>query len=37
MPVLRGLKAVQLDALEPALAKLAAHTRTILDELRSQP
>ncbi len=37
MPVLRGLKAVQLDAPEPALARLAAHTRTTLDELRGQP
>ena len=36
MPVLRGVKALQLDAPNPALAKLAAHTRTTLDELRGQ-
>lgn len=36
LPVLRGLKAVQLDAPDPALAKLAAHTRTTLDALRGQ-
>lgn len=36
MPVLRGVKALQLDAPDPALAKLAAHTRTTLDELRGQ-
>ena len=34
MPVLRGIKALQLDAPDPALAPLAAHTRTSLDELR---
>ncbi|GAA4049520.1 hypothetical protein GCM10022409_40150 [Hymenobacter glaciei] len=34
MPVLRGLKALQLDAPDPALAPLAAYTRTSLDELR---
>ena len=34
MPVLRGIKALQLDAPDPALAPLAAHTRTTLDELR---
>lgn len=34
MPVLRGLKALQLDAPDPALAALAAHSRTSLDELR---
>ena len=34
MPVLRGLKALQLDAPDPTLAPLAAHTRTTLDELR---
>jgi hypothetical protein len=34
MPVLRGLKALQLDAPDPALAPLAAHSRTSLDELR---
>ncbi len=33
-PVLRGLKAVQLDAPDPALTRMAAHTRTTLDELR---
>ena len=36
MPVLRGVKALQLDAPDPALAKLAAHTRTSLDHLRGQ-
>lgn len=36
VPVLRGIKALQLDAPDPALAKLAAHTRTTLDELRGQ-
>lgn len=36
MPVLRGVKALQLDAPDPALAKLAAHTRTTLDHLRGQ-
>ena len=36
MPVLRGIKALQLDAPDPALAPLAAHTRTTLDELRGQ-
>ena len=34
MPVLQGIKALQLDAPDPALAPLAAHTRTTLDELR---
>ena len=34
MPVLRGVKALQLDAPDPALAPLAAHTRTTLDHLR---
>ena len=34
MPVLRGIKALQLDAPDPALAPLAAYTRTTLDELR---
>ena len=34
MPVLGGIKALQLDAPDPALTKLAAHTRTTLDELR---
>ena len=34
MPVLRGIKALQLDAPDPTLAPLAAHTRTTLDELR---
>lgn len=34
MPVLRGIKALQLDAPDPALAPLAAYTRTSLDELR---
>lgn len=34
MPVLRGIKALQLDAPDPVLAPLAAHTRTSLDELR---
>lgn len=37
MPVLRGIKALQLDAPDPALAPLAAHTRTTLDHLRGQP
>ena len=37
MPVLRGVKALQLDAPDPALAPLAAHTRTTLDHLRGQP
>lgn len=36
MPVLRGLKALQLDAPDPALAVLAAHSRTTLDALRDQ-
>jgi len=36
MPVLRGVKALQLDAPDPALAPLAAHTRTTLDHLRGQ-
>ena len=34
MPVLQGIKALQLDAPDPALAPLAAYTRTTLDELR---
>ena len=34
VPVLRGIKALQLDAPDAALAPLAAHTRTSLDELR---
>ena len=37
MPVLRGVKALQLDAPDPALAALAAHTRTTLDQLRDLP
>lgn len=37
MPVLRGVKALQLDAPDPALAALAAHTRTTLDHLRGLP
>ncbi|MGY3089510.1 hypothetical protein ACVWYF_002558 [Hymenobacter sp. UYAg731] len=37
MPVLRGVKALQLDAPDPVLAPLAAHTRTTLDHLRGQP
>ena len=37
MPVLQGIKALQLDAPDPALAPLAAHTRTTLDELRDLP
>ncbi|MDB5267653.1 MAG: hypothetical protein JWP58_693 [Hymenobacter sp.] len=36
MPVLRGVKALQLDAFDPELAPLAAHTRTTLDHLRGQ-
>lgn len=36
MPVLRGVKALQLDAPDPALAPLAAHSRTTLDHLRGQ-
>lgn len=36
MPVLRGIKALQLDAPDPALAALAAHTRSSLDNLRGQ-
>ena len=36
-PVLQGLKAVQLDAPDPTLAPLAAHTRNTLDHLRGQP
>lgn len=34
MPVLRGIKALQLDAPDPTLVPLAAFTRTTLDELR---
>ena len=37
MPVLRGIKALQLDTPDPTLATLAAHTRTTLDHLRGQP
>ncbi|RZK46013.1 MAG: hypothetical protein EOO59_20020 [Hymenobacter sp.] len=36
MPVLRGLRAVQLDAPDPALAPLTQHSRTTLDALREQ-
>ena len=36
MPVLLGIKAVQLDTPDPKLAALAAHTRTSLDHLRGQ-
>jgi hypothetical protein len=36
VPVLRGIKALQLDAPDPALAPLAAHTRSSLDNLRGQ-
>jgi hypothetical protein len=35
-PVLRGIKALQLDAPDPALAPLAAHTRHSLDHLRGK-
>jgi hypothetical protein len=35
-PILRGLKALQLDAPDPTLAPLAVHTRTTLDQLRGQ-
>jgi hypothetical protein len=34
MPVLQGIKALQLDAPDPELAPLVAYTRTTLDELR---
>lgn len=34
MPVLQGIKALQLDVPDPALAPLAAHTRITLDHLR---
>ncbi|MDO7877402.1 hypothetical protein Q5H93_21860 [Hymenobacter sp. ASUV-10] len=37
VPVLRGLKALQLDKPRPELAELAAHTRSSLDELRGLP
>jgi hypothetical protein len=33
-PILHGVKALQLDAPDPALATLAAYSRTGLDELR---
>ena len=35
-PILRGIKALQLDAPDPALAALAAHTRHSLDHLRGK-
>lgn len=34
MPVLRGVKALYSDGAHPGLAKLAAHTRSSLDDLR---
>jgi len=35
-PILRGIKALQLDEPDPALAPLAAHSRTTLDHLRDK-